>query len=233
MSQHHADTHSPGHGRDPEHGTVRSYIIGFILSLVFTFIPYLMVVNKTVSGTALLATIIGFAIVQMIIQVTFFLHLGRGPKPNWNMFFFVATVCAIIFIVGGSILIMEHLHYNMSPADTSKKLISGEGIYQIGGEKTGACQGVHDNHKVIIKNGVVSPTHTIAKKCDSITILNDDEGVREIAFGPHPNHDVYAGEKDLVVRKGRGKSFTLSETGTYQFHDHLKAETAGFFTVNP
>lgn len=226
-------SHSNSSVPEREHGTTRSYVIGFILSLVFTFIPYYLVVNQTVSGKTLLATILGFAVMQMIVQITFFLHLGRGPKPNWNLFFFIATVGIILVVVGGSIMIINNLYHNMKPADQTKKLVGDEGIYQIGGEKTGACYGQYRSHKVTIKDGQVSPVHTQASKCETLTFINEDDEVREITFGTHPEHGVYAGETELVVRKGRAKSITLSDTGTYEFHDHIHAETAGQFTVSP
>lgn len=214
-----------------EHGTIHSYVVGFLLSLVLTIIPYYMVVNKTISGFALLATILGVAVLQMIIQIVFFLHLGRGPKPFYNVAFFVSTVGIILIVVGGSIFIMNNLHYTMAPTEKSKKLIEKEGIYQIDGEKTGACRGQHANHKVNIKNGQVSSLHTFAQKCDTMTFINEDDAMREITFGTHPEHGAYAGETDLPVRKGRGKTITLNQTGTYQFHDHLDPNVIGSFTV--
>lgn len=219
--------------RSSEHGTMTSYVIGFILSLIFTLIPYYLVVNKSFSGTILLATILGFVVFQMIIQILFFLHLGRGPKPLYNVTFFVSTVGIILIIVGGSLLIINNLHYNMSPTDQTKKLVNNEGIYQLGGEETGACQGIQANHKVIIKNGQVNPLQTLASKCDTLTFINEDSLVREITFGSHPQHGVYGGETELVVLKGRNKTITLSEPGTFNFHDHLHAETGGDFTVKP
>ncbi len=216
-----------------EHGTMRSYVIGFVLSLVFTFIPYYMVVNRTVSGNLLLATILAFAVMQMIVQLTFFLHLGRGPQPNWNLYFLVSTVGIILVVVGGSIMIINNLHYNMAPSDQTKKLVNDEGIYAVGGEKTGACQGQNANHKITIKDGQASPLHTIAQRCDSLTFINEDDKVRAITFGTHPKHGVYAGENELTVKKGRTKSIMLSESGRFKFHDHLQATVAGDFTVNP
>jgi cytochrome o ubiquinol oxidase operon protein cyoD len=203
------------------------------LSLIFTLIPYYLVVEHVVSGDALVATILGFAVLQMIIQIVFFLHLGREPKPHWNLAFFISTVGIILVVVGGSMWIMRHLHYNMSPTDVSKNLVGDEAIYQIGGEKTGACQGIHANHKVVIKNGQVSPFSTVARVCDTLTFINEDDMAREMTFGTHPHHEVYAGESELTARKGRGKTITLSEPGAYQFHDHLHEETRGSFTVIP
>lgn len=214
-----------------EHGTMRSYVIGFLLSLVFTFIPYYLVVNQTVTGTALLTTILGFGVLQMIVQVTFFLHLGRSPKPNWQFYFLIATVGAILVVVGGSIVITRNLHYNMVPSDQQKKLVNDEAIHQIGGEKTGACYGQYANHQVVIKDGIVTPLYTEAKRCDTLTFMNQDGEVRQMVFGTHPDHKTYAGESEYIVRKSQNKTITLSETGTYRFHDHLQPETAGSFTV--
>ena len=227
MSKH---SHSKKEG---DHGTTQSYIVGFLLSLVFTAIPYYMVVNKSASGSALLATILGIAVLQMVIQIVFFLHLGRGPKPLYNVAFFFATVGTILLVVVGSIWIMNHLNYNMAPTEVSKKLIEKEGIYQIDGEKTGACHGVHANHKVAIIGGKVNPIHTEARHCDTLTFINEDDRLRQIAFGPHPRHDSYAGESELTVRKGRPKTITLNQSGEYMFHDHNDPETTGSFTVTP
>lgn len=210
---------------------MESYVVGFALSLVFTFIPYYIVVNQIVTGTALLVTILGFAVIQMIIQIVFFLHLGRGPKPLYNVVFFVSTVGIILVVVGGSVVIISNLHKNKTPPNQIKSLIDGEGIYQINGELTGACQGQHPNHKVTIKNGIVTPLYTAANKCDTLTFINEDESERRITFGEHEKHTSYAGENEYIVKKGRNKTITLSETGAHRFHDHLQKETAGVFTV--
>ncbi len=215
-----------------EHGTTRSYVIGFILSLVFTAIPYYLVTNKIISGSALLITILAIAVLQMIIQIVFFLHLGRGPKPLYNVVFFISTVGIILVVVIGSIWIINHLNYNMASVDTSKYLVNQEAIAQVNGQKTGACDEIGVNHKVTITKGVVNPLHTEAKLCDTFTFIDDDTE-REITFGPHPNHEAYAGESELAVRKGKGKTITLSESGNYLFHDHEDPKVFGTFTVAP
>lgn len=223
----------PNSSKNEEHGTTASYIIGFVLSLVFTAIPYYMVVNKTLSGSALLLIIMVIAVLQMIIQIVFFLHLGRGPKPLYNVVFFVATVGLILVVVGGSVFIMNNLHYNMAPADVDKHLIEKEGIHQVEGQETGACQGKHTNHKVTIKDGTVTPARVEAKRCDTLTFISEDDDARQIGFGSHPNHDGYAGQADIIIYKGRHKAIVLSEEGDYDFHDHLDPNVFGKFSVAP
>jgi cytochrome o ubiquinol oxidase operon protein cyoD len=218
---------------DSEHGTTRSYIIGFILSLIFTIIPYYLVVNKVFTGTTLLAIILGIAVVQMFIQIFFFLHLGRGPKPFYNVVFFFATAGLIVFVVSASLFIMNNLHYNMLPEEVVRKQAQEEGISQIGGTDTGACQENKDNHIVTIKDGVASPMHTQANRCDTLTFLNKDKTKREMVFGPHPNYHNYGGEGMVVLDDGRPETITLNEPGDFMFHDHLVPSLSGHLTVTP
>jgi cytochrome o ubiquinol oxidase operon protein cyoD len=224
MSRHHTNNTPKS-----EHGTTASYVIGFVLSLVFTIIPYYLVVKHVLSGNQILATILVFAVLQMIIQIVFFLHLGRQKKPNWQFMFFVSTVGIILVVIVGSLWIMHHLHYNMTPVtplDASRSIIDDEAIAQIGGQKTGACQAPGTNHQIVIKDGQVSPTHTSAHQCDTLTFINQDGSSRDIIFD-----SVYAGESELTVRKGRNETMTLSQTGTYQFRDHMHPAITGDFIV--
>jgi cytochrome o ubiquinol oxidase operon protein cyoD len=226
----------PTKNQPKEHGTTASYVVGFILSLIFTAIPYYMVVNKTISGTALLATILGFAVLQMFVQIFFFLHLGRGPKPLYNVAFFVSTVGIILVVVVGSIFIMDHLHYNMAmtPQDLTKKLSQDEAISQVGGEKTGACTDLGDNHQVIIHDGKVNPARTEARLCDTLTFINEDSKTREIAFGPHPDQGLYGGETEVKVPSNYPVTITLNQlSSNFLFRDRLDPATAGYFTVTP
>ncbi|MEK7603096.1 MAG: hypothetical protein AAB459_02550 [Patescibacteria group bacterium] len=119
----------------------------------------------------------------------------------------------------------------MMPSDQTKKLLNDENIYQIGGGRTGVCQAQHENHRVNISDGLVSPLYITAQKCDTLTFINNDEKYLEISFGLHPEHDAYAGENDIIVRSGKSKTITLSESGSFRFHNHLQPETAGYFTV--
>jgi cytochrome o ubiquinol oxidase operon protein cyoD len=211
--------------------SLRSYVTGFALSLVFTLIPYYLVVNHRVAGTKLLLTILSFAFMQLIVQLTFFLHLGRGPAPRWNLYFFVGTVGVIMIVVGGSIIIINNLHRNLSPADQTRRLVDSEGIYQVGGSLTGACQGRHTNYQITIKGTKTEPLLTVAGKCDTLTFIDNTPSNLEITFGTSKNPAVYAGLYSVTVPKGHTKTITLSQLGTYQFHDSTNAKIVGSFAV--
>lgn len=98
-------------------GSMRSYTIGFMLSLVLTILPYLIVVEGMLSGWMLIAALSGFAVAQLLIQLIFFLHLGRGPGARWNLIAFLFMLLVVFILVAGSLWIMNNLDYNMMPAE--------------------------------------------------------------------------------------------------------------------
>ncbi len=226
-----SNNHKPTSKTD--HGTTTSYVVGFILSLIFTIIPYYLVVNEVVHGNVLLALILGIAVLQMAIQLLFFLHLGRGPKPLYNVVFFFATAGIIVVTIGASLFIMNNLYHNMSPHEVTTRLAQEESIAQVGGEKTGACQGVNDSHIVTISDGKVSPSHTYARRCDTLSFVNEDKKEREMVFGSHPAHGSYGGIFEVMVNKGHPETITLNEAGEFNFHDHLAPDVTGHFSVEP
>ena len=112
--------------------TVKPYIIGFVLSLLLTFGAF-FIVNQHVSPqhmefshTFIIMTILILAIAQLLVQLFFFLHMGREQKPRWNMAVFLSFISLILMIVIASIWIMYHLNYNMSPMDMQNQLLDEE-----------------------------------------------------------------------------------------------------------
>ncbi|MEO8105561.1 MAG: cytochrome o ubiquinol oxidase subunit IV [Candidatus Saccharibacteria bacterium] len=110
-------------------GSLLSYSSGFVLSIILTLAAYQLVVNHLVAGWALIFTILGLAVVQLLVQLLFFLHLGRESKPRWNLVVFLFMVLVVVIIAGGSLWIMKNLNYRtMSPAQTKTYLRDHEGL---------------------------------------------------------------------------------------------------------
>jgi cytochrome o ubiquinol oxidase subunit IV len=108
--------------------TLQSYITGFVLSVVLTLAAYFLVVNHALTGTMLIAAILGLAMVQLVVQLLFFLHMGQEKKPRWNLLFFVSFLSIIFIVVVASLWIMAHLNYNMSPDQINKHTMEEEGF---------------------------------------------------------------------------------------------------------
>lgn len=115
-----------------EHGSVGSYTYGFIYSILLTLTAYIVVTHHLFSNTVGLLVIVGLAFAQLIVQLLFFLHLGRETKPRWKLGFFIFTIIIVTIMVGGSLWIMKHLtHYNhlAKPNETSEHfIIRDEGL---------------------------------------------------------------------------------------------------------
>ena len=95
------------------HGTLKSYLIGFILSIVLTIVPYHIVVNHVFTGDTLVVAVVLLAFLQLLVQLIFFLHLSAAPTQRWNLMTFIFAVLIVAILVVGSLWIMWNLNYNM------------------------------------------------------------------------------------------------------------------------
>lgn len=96
---------------------MKSYLTGFALSVLLTlgafwYAPHL--------GALAIPAIILSAIVQLLVQLVFFLHLHKGDGHESRVLFFSLTAIIIGILVGGTLWIMSnlnHLHVH-SPSTT-------------------------------------------------------------------------------------------------------------------
>lgn len=91
------------------HGSLISYIIGFILSLILTLLSFLLVAFEIFPPYVLTYTIVGFALFQAFIQMIFFLHLGQEDPPQWETLVFYFMILVLVIIVLGTLWIMYDL----------------------------------------------------------------------------------------------------------------------------
>ena len=106
-------THTHAAHNDAGHGSLKSYIIGFILSILLTIIPYLIVVHHLLLGDALAIAIVVLGVVQLLVQLIFFLHLSAAPEQRWNLMTFAFTLLILAILVVGTLWIMWNMNYNM------------------------------------------------------------------------------------------------------------------------
>lgn len=125
MSDHHATTahaaHDDGHGHHGhedhvDHGSLKTYAIGFILSVILTAIPFWLVMGKVISNSSTTAfVILGFAAVQIVVHMIYFLHMNTKSEGGWSMLALVFTIMVVVIMLVGSIWVMYHLNTNMMP----------------------------------------------------------------------------------------------------------------------
>lgn len=105
------------------HPSLTTYVTGFVLSVLLTLAAYFSVVNDAVTGGALVAVIVGLAIAQLLVQLVFFLHLGRESRPRLNLMMFSFMLIVVGIVVIGSLWIMHNLDYNMMPKDMEDHML--------------------------------------------------------------------------------------------------------------
>ena len=104
------------HAPVPVHGSRRSYTLGFLLSVVLTAIPFVLVMTgilASVEATALI--IFALAVVQIVVHVVLFLHVDTRAEGGWTLIAFIFTAVIVAITIGGSVWVMFHLDANMMP----------------------------------------------------------------------------------------------------------------------
>lgn len=118
------------------HGTLLSYMWGFLFSLLLTLGAYVPVYlhftshHTLISHEFLLPFVLLLAIIQLFIQSVFFLHLAFESRPRFRLAFLISTIGLVLMVVVGSLWIMKNLNHNMNPASVENHIIHDEGIYQ-------------------------------------------------------------------------------------------------------
>ena len=112
--EHHHDEHHDDIGY---HATVKGYVIGFLLSVVLTAIPFWLVMTGALPKQATGFIIVGFAAVQMVVHMVYFLHLNAKVEGGWTMLAFLFTIGIVVIVMAGSLWVMYHMNANMMPMD--------------------------------------------------------------------------------------------------------------------
>ena len=96
---------------------IRTYLFGFVLSLTLTVGGFALVAAHVASEHAFIShelamtLLVAFAITQLIVQLTLFLHVGDEPKPKWNLMALAFAIVVVTILVGGTLWIMTNLSH--------------------------------------------------------------------------------------------------------------------------
>ncbi|ESQ79479.1 cytochrome o ubiquinol oxidase subunit IV [Asticcacaulis benevestitus] len=116
IDQSHAEVaHNDAHHDTAGHGTVKSYLIGFILSVILTAIPFGLTMAHMLPASSLIPVVVAIGVVQILVHLYFFLHMNTSSSQMWNNAAFVFTVLIVGILIVGSLWVMYHLNTNMMP----------------------------------------------------------------------------------------------------------------------
>ena len=90
------------------------YILGFILCIILTLIPFYAVMHQAASKQGLLVILFVSAILQFFVQTICFLRLNcQNEHGKMNVLVLTFTGVVSFIIIGGSLWIMSNLNYFM------------------------------------------------------------------------------------------------------------------------
>lgn len=102
-------------GSGAAHPTLQEYLVGFVLSVILTAIPFAAVMTHAAPTAVLIPAVVAVGIVQICVHLKCFLHMKRGSSQLWNNAAFVFAAVIVGILVVGSLWIMYHLNMNMMP----------------------------------------------------------------------------------------------------------------------
>ena len=118
MSAHDNHGHDD-HGHDDHddlHVTMGDYIKGFVLAVILTAIPFYLVMNNVIQDRATAVLVLGgFAAVQIVVHMVYFLHMNGKIQGGWTMLSTIFTVVFVAIAIAGTLWVMFHMNTNMMP----------------------------------------------------------------------------------------------------------------------
>ncbi|WP_420991584.1 cytochrome o ubiquinol oxidase subunit IV [Cupriavidus sp. 30B13] len=115
----HSNVSTAGHGAHgtsaggASHSSARNYVIGFVLAVILTVIPFRLVMGGSLDAGTTLAVILGLAVVQIVVHLVYFLHMDRSSEQRWNVMALAFTALILVIVVAGSLWIMHNMNHNM------------------------------------------------------------------------------------------------------------------------
>jgi cytochrome o ubiquinol oxidase operon protein cyoD len=102
-----------------------SYVLGFFLSLMLTVASFWVVMAAAVPHSVMLVAIVALCVIQLVVQLAYFLHIGTAPDRRENTAIFVCTGLLITIVVAGSLWVMHNANVNMMPTQmTTERALS-------------------------------------------------------------------------------------------------------------
>lgn len=93
---------------------IKSYSIGFIISILTILISAVFVDKHLLSNVGLYALVSVIVVIQVIVQILCFLNVNAKTEDNsWKTISLVFSLLIIVIIVTGTLWIMSNLGHNM------------------------------------------------------------------------------------------------------------------------
>jgi cytochrome o ubiquinol oxidase operon protein cyoD len=91
-------------------------LVGAVLGLVLTAIPFGLVAARTLRPIEIFVVIGAAAVTQVVVHLRYFLHLDLKPLSQNNLIALCFAVVVLLILVGGSLWILFDVNYRTMQA---------------------------------------------------------------------------------------------------------------------
>ena len=113
----HADSehvHSYEGPVEPEHGTLKGYLTGFVLAAILTVIPFWLVMGHELSSTTLtIVLVLALGGAQIFVHIVYFLHMNSSSEGGWNLMALMFTLVIFFVTLAGALWVMYNMNAKM------------------------------------------------------------------------------------------------------------------------
>jgi cytochrome o ubiquinol oxidase operon protein cyoD len=95
------------------HGSVRSYVIGFVLSVVLTAVAFGLVMQQVFGPIESIIAIAVLAFIQILVHLVFFLHMNTSSSQRWNLLSLASAVLVAVILIGGTLWVLHNVGAHM------------------------------------------------------------------------------------------------------------------------
>ena len=106
---------APGEPHDSLMSETLSYVVGLGFALILTGVSFWVASTSALWGPGVAVGLVVLAIAQMGVHLVFFLHITSGPDNTNNVLALAFGVLIVFLVMIGTIWIMAHMNYNMTP----------------------------------------------------------------------------------------------------------------------
>lgn len=104
------------HDAQHDHGTMKSYVTGFVLAAILTIIPFWLVMAGGLDSRGwTIAVVMLCAVAQVLVHMVYFLHMNGNQEEGWTLLSTIFTIVIVVIVLAGSLWVMFHMNQNMMP----------------------------------------------------------------------------------------------------------------------
>ena len=107
--------HEAAHLDEEPHGSRKDYLVGFVLAVILTAIPFWLMIARPLASQPTALIIMALAAVQIVVHMFYFLHMSRRAEGGWLIMALLFTVVLVLIALSGSLWVMYHMNANMMP----------------------------------------------------------------------------------------------------------------------